>query len=176
MLHYPHLVIPEETFTWIYPLSIQLEPKAELYCWEDHQRDIKETWDARLKGKEHQTYGESAELEALCKPLLKQYPRIDCFFTYLIDAYLMQSRMEYASQLVEARKQWMIKHPYKILSQLDLDYGIEPKIITESIGHTYISDMSDWVGAMRTLQFFEIDIQKKIADGFVFRPRPRRKS
>ena len=175
MLRYPRLTIPEERFAWIYTLAMELEPEAEIYWWEDHQRDIKDTWAARLEGKELQAYGDSAELQSLCLPLLKRYPRIHCFFSFLLDACLMQGRMEYAQYLVDRRKEWMIKHPYKVLGKEAFEIGWPDSLMRSPDGTDYKLSMGDWIGAMRTIQFYEIDVQHKIDTGFIFRARPRKK-
>lgn len=174
MLHYPHLKIPEEQFAWIYPLSIQLEPKASLYLWGLHQQDVKDSWAERLKAKELQTKGDGVSLELMCLPLMKQYPRIHCFFTYFIDALLMMRRLNEAKATVEKRKQWMIKYPYKIISTEAIELGARDPLIRLPDGQEYKQSMGDWISAMRTLQFYEIDVQKKIDDGFVFKPRSKR--
>lgn len=176
MLHYPHLQIPEERFAWIYPLSNELEPKAVIYPHEEHQRDIKATWSERLEGKELQTYGESTRLRDMCLPLIGEYPRIHCFLFFLVDTYLMDGELEYAGAVVDKRIDWMIKHPYKIINPTDMQFYNGKKTISQNqYGYIYYSCMVDWIGAMRSLQFYEIDIKKKIENGFVFRPRPRRK-
>ena len=176
MLYYPHLNIPEEKYAWIYPLSMRLEPKADIYWWEDRQQDLNSTIQLRKGGKELQTYGESAQLERMCLALLRQYPRLHTFFFFLIDAYIMQGRMKYAGQLVEKRRQWMIRYPYKVIGEHWSELGTDKIIRTlRPYGYTYYLCMGDWIGAMRTLQFYEIDIQHKIDTGFVFVPRPLKK-
>lgn len=175
MLHYPHLVISEDRFDWIYSLSTELEPKATIYLWGRHQQDIKDSWAARLKAKELQTNGNSISLELMCLPLMKQYPRIHCFFTFYIDAYLMTGRLKEAQELVQKRKQWMIKHPYKIISIEAIELGARDSLLKSVNGYTYKQSMGDWISSMRTLQFYEIDIQNKIDTGFVFKARRKRK-
>lgn len=174
MLRYPRLIIPEECFDWIYSLSTELEPKATLYLWGKHQQDIKDSWTARLKAKELQTNGDGVSLEALCLPLMKRFPRIHCFFTYFIDAYLMTGRLNEAKELVEKRKQWMIRHPYKIISLEAIELGARDPLIRLPDGHEYKQSMGDWISSMRTLQFYEIDIQNKIDTGFVFKARRKK--
>ena len=175
MLHYPHLVISEDRFDWIYSLSTELEPKATIYLWGRHQQDIKDSWAARLKAKELQTNGDSISLESMCLPLMKQYPRIHCFFTFYIDAYLMTGRLKEAQELVQKRKQWMIKHPYKIISIEAIELGARDSLLKSVNGYTYKQSMGDWISSMRTLQFYEIDIQNKIDTGFVFKGRRKKK-
>lgn len=174
MLHYPHLKIPEERFAWIYPLSTELEPNADIYWWESQQQDTKDTWGARLEGKELQKYGEWEELEQLCLPMLKQYPRANCFFFFLLDAYMMKGDLEYAGQLNEKRKHWMISFPYKVIGKDWALAGVDREMNTlRPYGYTYYRSMTDWIGAMRTIQFYEIDIKKRISEGYVFKARPK---
>lgn len=175
MLYYPRLVIPEDRFDWIYSLSTEIESKAILYLWGRHQQDIKDTWSARLKAKELQTNGDGVSLESMCLPLIKQYPRIQCFFTYYIDAYLMTGRLNEAKELVQKRKQWMIKHPYKIMSIEAIELGARDSLLKSVDGYVYKQSMSDWISSMRTLQYYEIDIQNKIDSGFVFKGRRKKK-
>ena len=175
MLHYPRLQIPEESFAWIYTLAVELAPKAEIYYWEDRQQDIKDSWSERLKAKEILKYGESAELETLAWNMLKSYPKDSGFFSFLIDAYLMQGKMEYAQYMVGKRKKWLISYPYKVLGREALEIGWPDSPVSLSNGVKYPLSMGDWIGAMRTIQFYEIDIEKKIAEGFVYKARPRAK-
>ena len=175
MLHYPRLKIPEERFAWIYLLAVELEPKAEIYYWEDRQKNIKESWAMRLKAKEFQEQCESEALETLAWDLLKYYPRDTGFFSFLIDAYLMQGRMEYAQHVVEKRKTWLIKYPYKVIGRGAIEIGWPDSVLKAPNGIIYKLSMGDWISALRTIQFYEIDIEKKIKDCFVFRQRPRRK-
>lgn len=171
-LHYPHLQIPEERFSWIYPLSTKLEPKAEIYWWEDHQQDIKDAWSFQLEGKDLQTKGDGQGLEKLSTELLNKYPRHPTFFSFLVDAYLMQNQLEHAKNAVEKRKSWMIQHPYKVIGKDWAKFGVDrEKRTLRDFGYTYYLCMGDWIGAMRTIQFFEIDVQHKIETGFVFRTR-----
>ena len=172
MLHYPHYEIPEERFAWIYPLARKLEPKARIYLWEDRQQDTKCTWQARLEAKQLQQRGDGEALESLCKPILTQYPLMHSFFSFLIDAYMIQNRLQYAEELVLKRKQLLIAHPYKVLGRYAVEIGFEGEEITmKPFGYVYKIEMGDWISALRTLQFYEIDTQKKIREGFVFKQR-----
>ena len=175
MLHYPRLNIPESKYSWIYSLAIELEPKAKIYWYEDQKKDIQSSWEQRLMGKKLTDSHEAIELEKMSKSMLKQFPLMHCFFFYLVDAYLMQNRLQYAAKIVHYRTNQIINNPYKVVNSEFLEYGIDHKKTTYG-KYCYNPEMQDWIGALRTLQFFEIDIQNKIDTGFVFKPRPKSRS
>ena len=174
MLHYPRIVIPEERYAWIYPLSMRLEPRAFIYLWNQRQQDTKDTWDARLHAKELQTAGDGEALKKLCAQIMVDYPLMHCFFTFFVDSLLMTGRLQEAGATVEQRKQWMVNNSYKVISTEAIELGARDLLAKTPNGYVYKQSMYDWISNLRTLQFYEIDVQKKVDDGFVFRQRTRR--